>query len=157
MIIDSIKNFSKHNIDIDIEKLKYIEGKHKIESKQEIYAIWEARNKQLCSGSTISIVFSGGVLKAFRYGVGDSGISNETERRQILDHVLEAPIPPVKDKSYTLEWGKPRSLKRKEKLIRTLRGLIAAKERMTSYHKSSFNRAVQQWKDDLSYLTSNLA
>lgn len=39
MIIDSIKNFSKHNIDIDIEKLKYIEGKHKIESKQEIYAI----------------------------------------------------------------------------------------------------------------------
>ena len=101
--------------------------------------------------------FSDGVLKAFRYGVGDSGISNETERRQILDHVLEAPIPPVKDKSYTLEWGKPRSLKRKEKLIRTLRGLIAAKERMTSYHRSSFNRAIHQWKDDLRYLTANLA
>ena len=125
--------------------------------KQEIYAIWEARNKQLCSDSKISIVFSDGVLKAFRYGVGDSGISNETERRQILDHVLEAPIPPVKDKSYTLEWGKPRSLKRKEKLIRTLRGLIAAKERMTSYHRSSFNRAIHQWKDDLRYLTANLA
>ena len=126
-------------------------------AKQQVYSEWARRNHLLCTGADIPITFCDGVLKAFGYGVGDDGITRAAKRHVILDHVLEAPIPPVMDVSYTREWGEPNSTKRRTKLLRTLKGLISGRERMKSYHQSSYSRAIGQWQEDLNYLSARCA
>ena len=132
--------------------INYPDQEKGMAAKRRVYAEWDRRNRLFCGGSNIPITFRDGVLKAFGYGVGDDGITRAAKRHVILDHVLEVPIPPVKDKWYTLEWGQPNSNKRKAKLLTTLKGLINSRESMASYHQPSYSRAISQWKDDLNYI-----
>lgn len=140
-----------HNIINHHDKERAMAAKH------ELYAEWSRRNQLLCAGTDITIAFHDGVLKAFGYGVGDDGITSASKRQVILEHVLEAPIPPVQNVGYTREWGTPNSTKRKTKLLNALKGLISGRERMKSYYQSSYARAIGQWQEDLNYLSARCA
>ncbi len=121
-------------------------------AKRHLYNEWERRNQVFCSGQNMSLMDGDGVLSAFRYHVGDSGITNATKRQLILDHILEAPIPPVVDRKYTMKWGNPNSPERKKRLIRTLKGLVSGVNKKTSYNQDSLSRAKSHWQEDIAYL-----
>lgn len=120
--------------------------------KDEVYKIWSFRNKLFTSGKKINAHPWDGVLSAFGYHVGDNGINETEKRHKILNHVLEAPIPPVRDPSYVKEWGKPNSRKRIIKLERTLIGLYKGFSKIRTNRQISYERAINQWKLDLQYI-----
>ncbi len=119
--------------------------------KIQLYSVWELRNQAFCSGKNIKTITADGVLSAFRYKVGDGGIANAAKRQLILDHILEAPIPPTVDMEYTMKWGEPKSTERKNQLIRTLKGLISGVNKR-NYSRDKFLRAKAHWEEDLTYL-----
>lgn len=119
--------------------------------KVQLYAVWELRNEAFCSGKNIETLPADGVLSAFRYKVGDGGITNAAKRQLILDYILEAPIPPIVDREYTMKWGEPNSPKRKKQLIRTLKGFVSGVKRR-NYSRDQFLRAKTHWEEDIAYL-----
>lgn len=120
--------------------------------KTQLFSVWELRNKAFCAGQSIETISGDGVLSAFRYRVGDGGITKASKRHMILDHIIEAPIPPVVDREYTLKWGQPNSPKRKKRLIRTLKGLVSGIAKRTAHNQDSLSRAKSHWLEDIAYL-----
>ena len=119
------------------------------ELKKAIYAEWSVRNKDFLAGRAVEMMQADGVLSAFGYRVGDTGVSKQRARLAILALVLEAPIPPIVDPEYTREWGLPKSEARIQKLTRTLKGLINGVERRSSNSRVAYARALTQWQSDL--------
>ena len=120
--------------------------------KMQLYNIWELRNKAFCSGQNVEVMSGDGLLSAFRYNVGDGGITQASKRQLILDHILEAPIPPLVNKEYTEKWGKPNSPERKRRLIRTLKGFVSGVYKRTAYNQITLSRAKSHWQEDIDYL-----
>ena len=60
---------------------------------------------------------------------------------KILKIILDSELPIVGSPAYTLEWGKPNSKVRLEKMKNTLLGLCANKD-------SSYKQAISHWKED---------
>jgi len=120
--------------------------------KIQLYNVWKLRNEAFCSGERVNLMPGDGVLSAFRYRVGDGGITRASKRQLILDYILEAPIPPIVDREYTKKWGQPNSFTRMNKLIRTLKGLVAGVNNKQAYNQDSFARAKSHWEQDIAYL-----
>ena len=119
--------------------------------KESVYAVWKKRNQQFCSGKTVKLMQNEGVLSAFRYKVGDGGITSALKRQEILDHLLEAPIPPLVDREYTKKWGAPNTQKRKSTLFQTIKSLAAGARNRTNT-QAAYSRARNHWEADMSYL-----
>ena len=121
-------------------------------AKNAVYEIWSKRNTRFSRGLETRVMPWDGVLSAFGYHVGDSGISSSRKRQSILEHILEAPIPPVKDPAYPREWGKPMSKARKTKLKNALKGLHYGCSQRSDNDQLSYSRAMSHWQSDLEYL-----
>ena len=132
--------------------MNHCDQKRALDKKREVYKIWSFRNELFTSGTRLNVHPWDGVLSAFGYHVGDNGINDTKKRHKILDHVLEAPIPPVRDPAYVKEWGKPNSRKRIRKLERTLIGLYKGFSKIKTNRQISYERAINQWKMDLQYI-----
>ena len=105
--------------------------------KKILYQELANRNRALCSGKNIDVMPSDGALSAFGYHVGDGGITRAEQRQLILTYLLEAPMPPVVDRDYTQSWGLPNSsISRKEKLLRTLKGLASGVKNRGAYGRT---------------------
>ena len=120
-------------------------------TKTQVYAEWKKRNELFCSGSDVEIMPGEGLLSAFRYRVGDGGVTNASKRQQILNHVLDAPVPPLVDRQYTKKWGSPNSRKRKSTLLQTIKRLASGAGKRTST-QASYSRARSHWEADMMYL-----
>ena len=86
-----------------------------------------------------------GVLSFLGYHVGQEG-EPRWRRRQILQYILNRPLPPVGSPAYIAEWGNCGSAKRKRKLCNVLRGLSSNRT-----HQNS-EKALIEWLDDLEYI-----
>lgn len=120
--------------------------------KAALYQEWATRNQCFCSGQDTHVMAGDGVLSAFGYRVGDNGITRAAKRQLILDHVLEAPIPPLVSKDYTKKWGRPNTTNRKETLLRTLKGLVSGVNKRRAYMRDSYARAKSHWEQDIEYI-----
>jgi hypothetical protein len=114
--------------------------------KKVLYQELANRNRAFCSGQDIDVMPSDGALSAFGYHVGAE------KRKLILKCVLEAPIPPVVNRDYTQSWGLPNSVSRKEKLLRTLKGLASGVKNRGAYAHDSYARALSHWEQDIEYV-----
>lgn len=123
-------------------------------AKEKLYTEWHKRNKAFTSGRATSVMAAEGVLSAFRYHVGDGGVTDDKKRQQILDHVLEAPIPPIVSEDYTKKWGAPNSHARKKTLLRTLHGFISGVNHRGEYSRDRLGRAKSHWQQDIAYVTA---
>ena len=120
--------------------------------KKILYQELANRNRALCSGKNIDVMPSDGALSAFGYHVGDGGITRSEQRQLILTYLLEAPMPPVVDRDYTESWGFPSSISRKEKLLRTLKGLASGAKKRRAHGRVSYERALSHWEQDIKYV-----
>ena len=120
--------------------------------KKILYQELANRNRALCSGKNIDVMPSDGALSAFGYHVGDGGITRAEQRQLILTYLLEAPMPPVVDRDYTQSWGLPNSVSRKEKLLRTLKGLASGVRNRGAYAYDRYARALSHWEQDIKYV-----
>ena len=120
--------------------------------KKILYQELANRNRALCSGQNIDVMPSDGALSAFGYHVGDRGITKAEQRQLILTYLLEAPMPPVVDREYTKSWGSPNSLSRKEKLLKTLKGLASGAKKRRAHERDSYERALSHWEQDIKYV-----
>ena len=125
--------------------------------KSEVYKVWSWRNKSFSSGHKLPTMPWDGVLSAFGYRVGDHGISSASRRQLILNHIIEAPIPPVKNPQYLRDWGLPSSIKRKRKLKNTLKALYKGTSKRSTNRDISYEKAIKHWKEDLDYVTQKCA
>jgi hypothetical protein len=87
-----------------------------------------------------------GVLRGSGYRVG-AHARDEELRREILNALVESRIPPLGNRPYYAEWGEPNSVKRLDKLNRTIFRIMNMNKGTTSHQK-----AVREWADDLNYL-----
>ena len=89
-----------------------------------------------------------GLLKCIGYSVGRNGPS-EIVRRNLVDYLMTYDhLPPVKDNSYMLEWGKSRTAKRFYKLERVLKAFKIQHEE----DKIPPEKAIREWNRDLTYV-----
>lgn len=93
-----------------------------------------------------------GVLSYMGYRVGRTEGLPSDIRRRILELVFEGGLPPVFDPSYLMEWGKPKSASRLQKMAETLAALSRnAKRKKTAQLRS----AIKSWDQDLEFLYQN--
>lgn len=122
------------------------------EAKFWIFKTWEHRGRLFQEGSIEVSLAADGVLSAFGYRVGDFGIKDPCERQRILNLILEANLPPVREPAYVSEWGLPRSSIRKRKLVKVLLGLKYGASRTSGNHLAARQNAISAWQSDIQYL-----
>lgn len=98
------------------------------------------------SGSIQTPLQQEGVLRALGYSVGANGI-RLSERRQILDEIVEKEIRLNLDTAYLSSWGRPRTANRLRKLANTIAALTRNMKRRTPVAPS-----IEDWELDLEYL-----
>ena len=106
-----------------------------------------ARTMQRRNADTFSDGPERGMLTTLGYHVGETNPTDSMLRRRILKRVVLGELPFVHSLEYTASWGRPCSLKRRAKLVRTLSSFIES---------SSVRRpkAVREWEADLAYVHS---
>jgi hypothetical protein len=88
-----------------------------------------------------------GMLKACGYRVGRSGLEPAT-RQIILSDLYLRPLPASISSDYDLEWGKPQSRVRLQKLA----NCIATFARNAKRNGPQLDVAIHDWEEDLAYL-----
>ena len=136
--------------------LKHQDKKLTTQVISEIYKVWRSRAVLAQLGEYKTDLDADGVLSAFGYHVGNFGITDAGQRQKLLALIFEADLPPVLSPEYILEWGQPSSKQRLRKLSRVLRGLVSSKSKQVP-NKKSLKRAVDHWKDDLSFLAQRFS
>ena len=116
---------------------------------------FKRRQKIACSVPYLFTIRQIGVLKAFGYEVGDGGVTDDKERKFILDVVVNSEIPPIDQGSPTelnrliKSWGDPQSRLRIRRLINKLEHYVH------EYGNYRYNqRARSHWLQDIDYLES---
>lgn len=89
-----------------------------------------------------------GVLTLYGYRVGKTHGEPQNVRRQILDEVFKANIPPILERFYIREWDAPNSALRLKKMANTLAELTKNARRKTT----NMDTAIEHWEEDLRYL-----
>jgi hypothetical protein len=96
-----------------------------------------------------------GVLKAFGYEVGDTGVTDDQKRQFILDVVVELEIPPIDQgspdefKRLIASFGEPNSRSRIRRLTKLLEHYV---NEFGNYKYGK--RARNHWLNDIKYLES---
>ncbi len=111
---------------------------------------WTGREVDLHENSN-GFVPETGLLAALGYRVGSTRGLKADLRQAILTRVYDAELPLVYSRSYMAQWGKPKSWRRKAKMINTLIGFIESKN-----SQSGFEKAVRDWSADLEYLQEDV-
>ena len=88
------------------------------------------------------------MLRHIGYRVGETQPMRRETREPLLEFVFECHLPPVGDRTYYFEWGKPLSAQRLGKLANTL----AALTRNAKRRDASLAGAIRDWENDLSFL-----
>ena len=90
-----------------------------------------------------------GVLKYMGYEVGKTRGLAERLRREILDAVFNAVLPPVNSPNYVEKWGLPGTAPRLERLANELARFAKNGKRNRT---ADYSAAVADWEVDLEYL-----
>jgi hypothetical protein len=90
-----------------------------------------------------------GMLRLLGYHVGETQPTPRHERRRILEYVFECHLPPVDDHAYFLEWGKPTTAPRLQKLANTLAAFTRNAKRRDD---AAWSVAIDDWEADLQFL-----
>jgi len=90
-----------------------------------------------------------GMLSFLGYHVGETQPTPRDIRWCILEYSFECHLPPLNDRTYYLEWGKPQTSKRLYKLANTLAALTRNAKRRDAV---SFASAIDDWERDLGLL-----
>ena len=90
-----------------------------------------------------------GVLLALGYHVGQTHPVSAAVRQQILRHIVEGELPPIRSHDYMRDWGAPGTADRLKKLAETLAALARNEE-----HKmqSSLRKAIAEREADLRFI-----
>ena len=127
------------------------EGKRTAEASRILSAIsaeWKRRLEAAERGYYKATLPKIGMLRTLGYSVGENGVKTKL-RREILDYIMEGPLPIVESPAYTFEWGEPLTNTRFHKLTRSLRAFIDGAENREGMEKSMI-----EWMEDLEYLES---
>ncbi len=87
-----------------------------------------------------------GVLDAYGYKVGKSGLK-DFARRKRLDAIMSEELPLVGSPAHMVEWGSPFSPQRYRKLHRVIQVNISSHK-----YRDNLEVAVADWEEDLDYL-----
>jgi hypothetical protein len=90
-----------------------------------------------------------GMLGFLGYHVGEAQPTSRDVRRCILEYAFECYLPPLNDRIYYLEWGKPSTPQRLKKLANTLAAFTRNAKRRDAL---SMGRAIDDWEGDLGFL-----
>lgn len=90
-----------------------------------------------------------GVLKYMGYEVGQTKGLADPSRREILDAVFGAVLPPVNSPDYIKKWGLPGTASRLERLANELARFARNGKRNRS---ADYSAAVADWESDLKHL-----
>lgn len=120
-----------------------------IELKKAIFEVFEERLAQ----ERVVDLDEQGILSAFGYRVGHSGERDSVVRRQLLELIYGASLPPILSTNYVRQWGKPKSRQRKSKMIAVLSSLIKGCE-SRKRTKKSYGLAASDWRTDLAFVSS---
>lgn len=90
-----------------------------------------------------------GVLKYVGYEVGKTKGLADHSRREILDAVFSAVLPPVNSPDYVKKWGLPCTASRLERLANELARFSRNGKRNRT---ADYSAAVAEWEADLKYL-----
>jgi hypothetical protein len=133
-----------------------------VQVRQNVSSTWEiraAQNKWFPWPTTIAVPGTRplkglawrehGMLDFLGYHVGKTHPTSQDMRRCILDYAFEYHLPPLNDPNYFLEWGKPRTPQRLNKLANTLAALTRNAKRRD---EASYAVAIDDWEDDLDLL-----
>jgi uncharacterized protein YutD len=114
---------------------------------------FKRRQKVACSIPYLFTIRQVGVLKAFGYEVGDTGITDDKKRQFILDLVVKSEIPPIDQgspiefKRLVKSWADPKTRLRIRRLINKLEHYVH------EYGNYKYNqRARNHWLRDIEYL-----
>lgn len=92
-----------------------------------------------------------GVLKYMGYEVGETRGLGDHLRREILDAVFGAVLPPVNGPDYVKKWGLPATAPRLDRLANELARFVRNGKRNRT---ADYSAAVADWEIDLKYLYS---
>lgn len=120
---------------------------------ERIFAVFQKRSLEFLRRNRNVELNAQGVLSAFGYKVGHDGVKDPEIRHQILDLIYQIDLPPVLNQDYMREWGAPKSVQRKAKLIRVLSKFIESCKRRKA-NKLSYRLAVADWENDLAYVSA---
>jgi hypothetical protein len=90
-----------------------------------------------------------GMLSLLGYHVGKTQPTPPAIRLRILEYTFECDLPPVGDRAYFLEWGKPRTSQGLRKLANTSTALTRNAKRRDQV---SYSAAINGWEKDLAFL-----
>jgi len=107
---------------------------------------WRSRIQRARSGNYKATMPKKGMLSAFGYSVGASGVVRN-KRLELLDLIFESDLPIVGSPAYTIEWGEKSSKERYLRMHRTLIGLVNSNKNF-----ESMEQAVDDWVSDLKYV-----
>lgn len=111
---------------------------------------WPTTDAKGGDGSIAGATWPGeGMLSYLGYRVGVTQGLTESARRQILDVLFSAALPPINGPIYMREWDKPHSPMRLRKLAETLASLTRNAKRKKGANMDS---AIADWERDLQYL-----
>jgi hypothetical protein len=129
------------------------------EKVSSVWAIQAAQDKWFPWPNTIALPGAGelkevcwrqqGMLDVLGYHVGETKPTPRDIRRCILQYAFECHLPPLSDRHYFLEWGKPQSARRLKKLSNTLAALTRNAKRRDVI---SYATAINDWEGDLALL-----
>ena len=125
------------------------EGKRTADASRVLSAIseeWRRRLEAAERGHYKAMLPNVGMLKTLGYAVGENGVKTKL-RREILDYIMEGPLPIVASPAYTFEWGEPLTKARYDKLTRSLRAFIDGGE-----NREGMEKAIIEWMEDLEYI-----
>jgi hypothetical protein len=90
-------------------------------------------------------------LACFGYVVGKTKGRKPAERKQIIEYTLCAEIPEFFQKSYSMEWGTPLSIKRFNRINSHITSMADLRA-----NRQSFETAVSEWRSDASWMQQSL-
>jgi len=111
-----------------------------------IQSEWRSRVERAKSGHYKATMPNKGMLSAFGYCVGASGVVRN-KRLELLNLIFESDLPIVGSPAYTAEWGEKSSKERYLRMHRTLSGLVNSNKNF-----ESMEQAVDDWMSDLDYV-----
>ncbi len=91
-----------------------------------------------------------GMLSLLGYHVGELQPKPRAERWCILEFVFECHLPPLANREYLLEWGKPQTTQRLSKIANALAAFTRNAKRRDPV---SLGKAIDDWECDLAFCT----
>lgn len=90
-----------------------------------------------------------GMLSFMGYHVGATNGKESAERQRILAAIFDGPLPPAFSRPYMIEWSRPGTPARLQKMAETIAALARNAKRRADV---GMEGAIEDWEDDLDFL-----